>query len=378
VYFFFDDLKHYIDFSAEDASLLKELKPHLEPHFDEIVTHFYDALWANPHTHNIFEGPEQVERLRRSLHRWLAEIFEGPFDNAYFVRRQRIGKAHVNVGLKPHFMFAAMDLVRLDMTRLIEEKALGARFNIAVQKILDIELTLMVQSYFDTLLTLKMQIPAALAAGLAHEIRNPLNTIGLHMTLLERRLRKQGDSGDVVTASIEGVRSEIRRLRGLTSEIIDFAKPLDVSPRWYSTQQLLHSIAAVHGPSLEASNIKLTTSCHGPDEIYADVDRITQALVNLLTNSAEALEGSGHIEISVTNEQGATLLCFEDDGPGLPHDLKFRAFDLFFTTKASGTGMGLPIVQKIVEAHGGSLSAEPSRTQGALFKIRLPRPDRPE
>jgi signal transduction histidine kinase len=378
MYFFFDDLKNYIQFTEEDVSRLRELKPVMEPHFREIVVHFYEALEQNPHTRGIFEGPEQIERLRQSLMRWLAEIFEGPFDNAYFARRQRIGKVHVNVGLKPHFMFAAMDLVRLDMVHIIDQKALGAAYNAAVQKILDIELTLMVQSYFDTLLTMKMQIPAALAAGLAHEIRNPLNTIGLHMTLLERRLRQSGENSEVISASIEGVRSEIRRLRGLTSEIIDFAKPLEVSPRWHDAEQLLASLKNIHGPSLEAANITFATEVVGPPEIYVDLDRITQALVNLLTNSAEAMEGAGQVRLRVESGPGMTQIRFEDDGPGLPHDLQYRAFDLFFTTKASGTGMGLPIVQKIVEAHGGSLTTDTATQRGASFLIRLPRPDRME
>lgn len=377
MHFFFDELQDYVDFGKQDAVRLNELRPRLEPYFEDIVVHFYQALETNPHTSNIFEDKAQSERLHRTLKIWLREVFTGPYDEAYFQKRLRIGKMHVKVGLQPQFMFGAMNLVRCDILALLKGWDYPAEYHRSVQRILDIELTIMVQSFFDKLLEMKMQIPAALAAGLAHEIRNPLNSIALHMTLLERRMRKIDQASEVVGASIDGVRQELRRLRGLTSEIIDFAKPLEVHPRWCDAKSLLQTLKQVHGPTMEAAKITLNTEIKGEAKIYVDFDRITQALVNLLTNSAEAIELEGQINITIDSNEKGTHLRFEDTGPGLPHDLRFQAFDLFFTTKATGTGMGLPIVQKIVDAHGGSMKVDTLYQDGAAFDIRLPRPTVP-
>lgn len=375
MYLLYRELKEYIGFTDDDANCLAELHDIVAPSFTKIVTAFYTALETNERTRAVFSGPDQVERLRKSLHVWLAEVFGGDYGDTYFEKRARIGRVHVEVGLLPHFMFAAMNVVRREISAILRGAEVTPAHASAVEKILDIELAVMVQSYCDKLVELKMKVPAALAAGLAHEIRNPLNAMGLHITLLERQLRRAGLENDGSSSAIEGVRSEIRRLRGLTSEIIDFSKPIQITPSWIDIGVVINELAEMHAPVLAASEITFGTSITGPSPVYCDRDRLVQVLVNLLTNAVEALPGEGHIELTVDNSrQFRTELIFRDTGPGLPRPVRFRAFELFYTTKAAGTGMGLPIVRKIVEAHHGFIQIESPPSGGALFRIQLPRP----
>lgn len=375
---FFREIRAYVGFEARDEELLALLRPVIVPHYEAIVASFYDALWGNPRTRMVFSGPEQVDRLQQTLLRWLASIFTGPYDEDYFAQRLRIGRVHVDVGLLPHFMFGAMNVIRrhivgcvLESDALDEPTQREALF--AVEKILDLELTIMVQSYWDVMMELKLQVPAALATGLAHEIRNPLNALNLNVTLMERRLRGLGVDTESIDPILEVMRSEIRRVRGLTSEIMDFAKPIAISAGWCDARELVRDLVMIHGPTLEVSQIELRTHVVGEPMMWCDTDRIKQVLVNLMTNAIEAIGDGGSITLTIEGDANGTQLVLEDTGEGMPPSLKYRIFDLFFTTKAAGTGLGLPIVRKIIEAHAGAIDVNSRPQQGTTFTIYLPK-----
>lgn len=382
---FFEEIKDYIGFGEDDAECLAALHPLVEPYFVDIVEHFYESLQQNRRTRDVFTGPEQLERLGKSLEKWLEEVFSGTYDHAYFEHRQHVGRVHVDVGLEPQFMFGAMDLIRIDLLRAVDAEADRIEGELdyerqtcieSIERILDLELTIMTQAYWDKLMEMKLEIPSALATGLAHEIRNPLNTMGLQMTLLERRLSEfGGDAEEKVDPIVEALRSELERIRTLTSEIMDFAKPIEVNPTWHDANDLLAQIERSHGPTLETSDITLETALEGDERIWCDIDRLHQVLVNLLTNAVEAIEEEGTIEVTIENVEYGTTIEVIDDGEGMAPALKYQIFDLFFTTRAGGTGVGLPIVKKIVEAHHGSIDATSKPGKGSKFSVFLPRPD---
>jgi signal transduction histidine kinase len=371
--YFFDELKQYVGFDEADEERLEEARPYVEPHYGEIVAAFYDALNANPRSAAVFSGPDQVERLRGTLHRWMAEAFEGPWDHDYFLRRMQIGKVHVDVGLMPHFMGGAMNIIRRHVVRLLfDEAEMKVEHLEAVERLLDLELTIMMQSYWDHMMDMKLKVPLALATGLAHEIRNPLNAIGLNLTLLERKLRNAGaeESAPIVDA----VRSEVRRISTLTTEIMDFAKPVDIRPTWHDVDALLSQLQSMHGATFDASNIEFETSAEGGVEIWCDIDRLRQALMNLLANAVEATGSEGRVSVAITNDDHSTTIEVSDTGEGMEPAVVYQIFDLFFTRKATGTGLGLPIVKNIVDSHGGTIDVTSKPGVGTTFTIRLPRP----
>lgn len=379
--YFFEEVKSYIGFTDEDAERLRGLHPIIQPHFSAIVEAFYDALGANPRTRAVFDSDEQIERLRRTLHHWLDELLTGPYGSDYFEKRLRIGRRHVDVGLLPHFMFGAMSVIRGHIIGLLEdhfdEKEERLEHIRSVDRILDLELTIMLQSYWDNMMELKLKIPTALATGLAHEIRNPLNAINLNLTLLERRVSALEGSGEANTEPIvDAIRSEIRRIGSLTNEIMDFAKPIDITRAWHDADVLLADLETVHGPTLDAAGIELVTRVEGDSMIWCDIDRMIQVFVNLITNAVQAIEDSGTLTIEIINADVGTTIQVSDTGEGMPPAMRYRVFDIFFTTKAAGTGLGLPITRKIVESHEGAIDVTSKVGRGTTFTIFLPRPQK--
>jgi signal transduction histidine kinase len=371
--YFFEELKQYVGFDEDDEQRLREVGERVEPHLGDIVDAFYEATTSNPRSAAVFDGPEHVEKLRATMHDWMAESFGGPWDNAYFQRRMQIGLAHVDVGLLPHFMGGGMNIIRRKILRvLFEDPDMGVEHFDAVEKLLDLELAIMLQSYWDRMMQMKLKVPLALATGLAHEIRNPLNAIGLNLTLMERKLRSVGQDEGVPI--VEAVRAEVRRISTLTTEIMDFAKPVELRPTWHKVDSLLEQLQSLHGPTFDASNITFETSAEPGEYIWCDIDRLRQALVNLLTNAVEATGPEGRVSIAVTNDERCTTIKVSDTGMGMEPAVAYQIFDLFFTKKASGTGLGLPIVKNIIDAHGGTIDVASRPDRGTTFTIRLPRP----
>lgn len=381
----FHEIKSYVGFEDADARRLQRLRPIVEPHFKDVVSKFYERLSEHPRAKGVFTGPEQIERLRRTLTRWLGGVFGGTYDQEYFKRRKRIGRVHVDVGLLPQFMFGAMSLIRTQFVDILvvdegervrqvleEDDALSVAL-CSLDRILDIELTIMVQSYWNELMKQKLEIPAALATGLAHEVRNPLNSIGLQMTLLERKLRDADIDSDVFEPVIEAVQIELRRIKGLNSEILDFAKPVEVEFAPADLRDLFEQLQNTHQMTLDAGGVSMEVETDGDVCIDCDRDRLTQVFINLLTNAVEAMPDGGNIDVQIEGKPGGVVVEFCDDGPGMAPALKYQIFDLFHTTKAGGTGIGLAIARKIVEAHQGSIDVMSRPGEGTTFTVYLPR-----
>ena len=219
----------------------------------------------------------------------------------------------------------------------------------------------------------KLAAVGTLAAGLAHEIRNPLNGAQLHITFLERALRKSGAGEDALEAILV-IREEIKRLGALVSEFLDFARPRALALQPTSVrglcQRLLPLIASpAPGKIVVQSQLPSTDFL-----VEMDAAKIEQVLLNLVRNAVEALEprGSGTVTLRARRKPRFAVIEVEDDGPGLVSP-DAPIFDPFFSTKASGTGLGLAIVHRIVTDHEGTIEVE-SHPGHTVFRISLPIP----
>ncbi|MDB5325710.1 MAG: two-component system sensor histidine kinase [Phycisphaerales bacterium] len=204
-----------------------------------------------------------------------------------------------------------------------------------------------------------------MAAGLAHEIRNPLGGIQLYASLLAQDVADRPDSVNTVRKIVSGV----KRLEALVSQVLNFSREIRADLEECDMAELIRDAVDVAQAKAQAHGVSVTL--HAPASMMrtADGRLLTQAALNLTLNAIEA--GGEHVDVTLTEEAGRMSLIIEDDGPGIPADLLDRIFNPFFTTKDDGTGLGLSIVHRIVEAHGGAISATNRPQGGARFELRI-------
>jgi PAS domain S-box-containing protein len=209
-----------------------------------------------------------------------------------------------------------------------------------------------------------------LAAGLAHEIRNPLNGAQLHCAFLDRALERSGAPQDAREA-VHVIADEIKRLANLVTEFLDFARPRPPDRSPVSILRLCRRVIQVASPAAEKVGVALEADLPTRDvEIGADGAKLEQVLLNLIQNAIEAIVNGGRVIVRARRQPRTVVLEVEDDGEGLAN-VDAPVFDPFYSTKASGTGLGLAIAHRIVTDHSGTIGFE-SRPGRTVFKIALP------
>jgi len=219
----------------------------------------------------------------------------------------------------------------------------------------------------------KMAVMGTFASGLAHEVRNPLNSIGLQLSLLERRMAGFDTKVVKETKEMVGIiRDEIRRLDALVNDFLLLARTNRMTFRPVDVDALVDEVVRLLAPEAAAAKVELTRGhCGGaiPD-CSMDPEKIKQVIINLVRNAIEAMEHGGAVRVETGLVEGRACLRVSDTGPGLPEDID--VFQIFVSTKPGGTGLGLSIAQQIVLDHGGEILAETRPGEGAAFTIFLP------
>lgn len=363
----FAEILEYVGFEDKDVTILRSIFKEIGHLLPRVIDRFYDAHQSNRHTANIFEGPEQIIRLQNTLTKWLNELFTEDRDFNYCQHRWATGEVHVEVGLNPQFMFGAMNIVRTELYKIICENELTKDW-VSIERALDIDLMIMVQSYWDYVTDIKLKTPLALASGMAHEIRNPLNSIVLNLSLLERG----GNFTEVERDICVSLQEEVERIKTTMTEMIDFTRPIDLVCRTFPIAEMEKSLRFQFQAELSTKKIGLAFKHLSENTVvYGDFDRLRQALINLIQNAANAIEGEGDILITFSENGGSSKIQIQDSGQGMSGKDMLRMYELFYTTRAEGTGLGLPIVKQIIDSHDGSVDATSSRA-GTEFVIHLP------
>ncbi|MBL0215314.1 MAG: hypothetical protein IPQ07_15680 [Myxococcales bacterium] len=383
---FLHEAFRYVGMTPDDLARLAALHPLLAPHFADVADRFYAAVWADPKTAAILSGPEQVERLRATLIDWMSSGLLGPHDEKFYDKRSRIGRRHVLIGLPQEYMFTAMNVVRLAYQRRILDAVSAPEAALmlsAVNKLLDVELAIMVRHYqLDSEARLVVRERRAqadrilaiqtLTAGLAHEVRNPLNAAKLQLELLDRRLRREHDDPRLTQPSrLAG--QEIERLTQLLNDFLAFARPSELNLEGCDIAELVRHVCEVehagadkHGALLEVRGGEAAVPA------LVDAPKIHQIVANLVRNAIEAVPRGGHVTVEIAGTHETFTVRVEDNGPGIPEDARERIYEPFFSTKEGGTGLGMSIVYSLISLHSGTISLHTGK-DGTRFEVTIPR-----
>jgi signal transduction histidine kinase len=376
-----DELLAYVGFDAADRERLRGLEPKLAPHFPAIAVQFYDAVWANPGAAAVLKGPEQIERLRVTLIDWMSSGLLGPYDGAFYEKRSRIGRRHVAIGLAQRYMFTSINVVRtayLDRIATLYPASEALLVMRSVDKLFDIELALMLRHYQleseqklvsreREIVTDRLTALQTLSAGLAHEVRNPLNAAKLQLDVLERRVKKLTDDPKLLEPT-ELANQEIDRLSRLLTEFLAYARGSQLDRSSHDVLAIAREIVALE----QAADVTLTlTPAQGELIASVDVSKTHQILQNLVRNAVEATPAGGTVSVALELAPQGLRVRVRDTGPGMSEETRRRIFEPFFTTKESGTGLGMSIVHSYVAMHGGTIEIK-TGPSGTVVDVVLP------
>ena len=213
-----------------------------------------------------------------------------------------------------------------------------------------------------------------LAAGVAHEIGNPLNSLHIHLQLMERKVRELDDNAKAeLQDSIDVARSEIGRLDSIVTQFLRAIRPSRPQLHPENVNTIVEEAVRFFAPEIRDRDVAVEQELRSDlPLLQIDRDQMKQAFYNVIKNSLEAMKRRGSLRIHTDMDDKHVLISFIDSGGGMsPEDLS-RVFEPYFTTKPFGTGLGLLIVRRIVREHGGELSIESSQGQGLTLTIRLP------
>ena len=222
----------------------------------------------------------------------------------------------------------------------------------------------------------RMAVIGTLASGLAHEIRNPLNSLNLNMQMLEEEAceRDGGRSGEKLLSI---TRSEINRLENLVTDFLSYAKPRPLDLEEISALELFERVTQVLSGEIRAQGVEVRIASESSQEkVRVDRDQINQLLLNLTKNAlaaAREIDRPGHIELRARPKGNRLSLEVSDNGKGVPETDRPKIFDLFFSTRKGGTGLGLAIVERIARSHGGEVEIDSIPGEGTTLRVLLPR-----
>jgi signal transduction histidine kinase len=209
-----------------------------------------------------------------------------------------------------------------------------------------------------------------LTSGVAHEVKNPINSIVVHLEILRNKLNAD-DAG--VQRHVDVIASEIQRLDRVVQTLVDFTRPVELKLGDVDLREIVEQVAFTAAPDCERHGVHLVTEI-SQEALPArvDADLFKQALINIVINGAQAMESGGTLTVRARRHNENAQIEVQDTGPGIPPAIRDKIFNLYFTTKKSGSGIGLAMTYRILQLHNGSVHFDTRSGEGTTFYLTLP------
>jgi signal transduction histidine kinase len=371
------ELQQYVGWADDDARRVAAAGPLLEGVLAPLIDDFYDEIERHPNARKVITGGrEQIERLKGTLRGWVRELLSGRYDAAYVARRWRVGWRHVEIGLDQVYTNVALSRLRTGLLRALdagwadtpEEFRATSR---ALNKLLDLDLAIIEDAY-QTEHMLRQQRTERLAAigqvsaGVAHELRNPLNVVKTSVYYL---LNARNPTPEKTAEHLQRIGKHVDLADGVITALSRFAKMPAPDLQPCPVEQCVREALEVN-PVGEAVSVVLSFP---PDLPAALVDRDQVRIVfgNLIRNARDAMPKGGTLTTTGRAVEGAVEVDVTDTGVGMSAEVLARITEPLYSTKARGLGLGLSIARAILDKSGGALRVTSAPGQGSTFTVRL-------
>jgi signal transduction histidine kinase len=222
----------------------------------------------------------------------------------------------------------------------------------------------------DLELSRRMAAIGRLTAGVGHEVKNPINAIVVHLELLRNKLAS--DSAPAAR-HLEIIDAEIHRLDRVVQVLADFSRPVELQLREHDLRDVVGDVLTLASAELSTHNVTLESRLPSkPLRVNVDADLLKQAVLNVVQNGAQAMAEGGSLKVTLEEDGKMAVLRIADEGPGIPDEIREKVFNLYFTTKNTGSGIGLAMTYRILQLHHGSIEVESKEGSGTEFALRIP------
>jgi signal transduction histidine kinase len=219
-------------------------------------------------------------------------------------------------------------------------------------------------------LSRRMAAIGRLTSGVGHEVKNPINAIVVHLELLKTKL---GITPTPATRHLEVIDSEIHRLDRVVQTLVDFSRPVEVKLVEYDLRHVVADVVTLSAAEMSTRQVHLSSRMPDfPLISKVDVDLLKQAVLNVVQNGAQAMPQGGKLVVTLLEEGKSAIIQVQDQGGGISEELREKIFDLYFTTKKDGSGIGLAMTYRILQLHHGSIDVQSELGHGSVFQLRIP------
>jgi signal transduction histidine kinase len=376
----FAELKRFVGFGPADEFELARLRPAAEAGLPVLLQRLSGPIGEHEEVRTVFSDPQvRTRQLGASVTAWVRNVLQGPWDDSYPERRELIREAWIEQHLPQRFMVGIYDVARRWFTELcVQEHGADGDLLVpaldAVARTLDLDLSLMLASSRDDLLARiarheRLAMLGELSAGIHHELKNPLAAISATAFALQERRALQADprARELLTR----VMHNVRRANEIVGRMLSLTRVRDPALHRTSVEKLVER-ALDHCCVPPGRRLTVDLDPTLP-EIRVDTAHIEQVLLNLLENAFHACRDGGDVRVIGRTVNGDVQLGVSDDGAGIPASDIRRVFEPLFSTKPEGTGLGLALGRRLVQANGGSISLASEVGKGTTVTLSFPR-----